>query len=553
MTLISDDLSVRAIVRLCHDAGTPFAKRILSSLKNRDAFKSLFGEDFPISEYANAPQFSIDFGLFCSLKKFKGVDVGIRKSCVALRSWKRSESICRESNERLSNPLCWPPLIGGLTPQQIITSAQVKIEKVLGLSPNYRRIISHCRFSKGSTVDHPRGTPPAQKLSDPITVTRGAYTRLKNLIESDLHWLGAIVGHDVVGPCCLLRTAFKIVDSNKWLTVSKTWKTDRSIASEPTGNAFLQQGVGRFIRERLKRFGVDLDDQSRNQKLAALAYSSGLATLDLSAASDSVCRALIDLLLPEEWKYLLYELRSPFTKVRWVKVYLEKFSSMGNAFTFELESLIFWAITESVVDLMQPDVKDIGIYGDDIICASACAKTLSDSLGFFGFELNSEKSYFTGPYYESCGKHYFQGTDVTPFYQKEEVCNEFEVVRLTNRIVRWLIRSGEDPWTGTFSDVVNWLSLHSDTAIPYQDEADDRGILTPYWEMIDVYDRNHGFSCLTLNWVEEEELPGYGRGILAYKLRKPQYSLSSSDGRRISSKKGRHRKMQRYIQLANPA
>ncbi len=551
MTMISDDLSVRAIVRLCHDAGTPFSKRVLTALKDKVAFKALFGADFPIREYQDARAFSIDFGLYSSLKKFKGIDVGIRKKCVALRSWKESEEMCRASNERLSDPICWPNLLKGsrLTPQQVITLAQVKIEKVLGRSPNYGRILTDCRFSSGSTVDHRRGTTPAVKLSDPITVTIGSYTRLKNLIESDPAWLSAITGYDVVGPLSLLRTAFTIVDANKWMTVSKTWKTDRCIASEPTGNSFLQQGVGRFIRHRLMRFGVNLDDQSLNQKLAREAFSKGLATLDLSAASDSVCCALIDLLLPEEWASFLYELRSPRTKVRWVKVYLEKFSSMGNAFTFELESLIFWSIVESVVELTNPDETDIGIYGDDLICSAKSANDVISALDFFGFSLNNEKSYVSGSYYESCGKHYFNGADVTPFYQKEEVINEFQVIRLTNRVVRWLERLGIDPFYGEYSDVVGWLSLHSDCFAP-QGAPDDTGMLYPYWELVDVYDRNHGFLCLSLLWAQNEEDPPRGRGILAYKLRRPEYSLSSSDGRRVNSTKGRYFKCKKYVHLA---
>lgn len=78
----------------------------------------------------------------------------------------------------------------------------------------------------------------------------------------------------------------KAVRGNAHFTVPKNYKIERCAAKEPLWNSYAQLGVGSFIASRLKRFGVDLHDQTRNQALARDAYNWNLATLDLSSASD---------------------------------------------------------------------------------------------------------------------------------------------------------------------------------------------------------------------------------------------------------------------------
>jgi hypothetical protein len=123
----------------------------------------------------------------------------------------------------------------------------------------------------------------------------------------------------------------------------------------------------------------------------------------------------------------------------------QKFSSMGNGFTFELESLIFWALSKSVSDF-------VSVYGDDIIVDSTCRDRFVDLFRFCGFTTNESKSFWSGPFRESCGKHYFQGTDVTPIYQKDSDENIENLLASLNRLRRWYYRR-YGVWPNDFSHV----------------------------------------------------------------------------------------------------
>jgi hypothetical protein len=102
---------------------------------------------------------------------------------------------------------------------------------------------------------------------------------------------------------------------------------------------------------------------------------------------------------------------------------LEKFSSMGNGFTFELETLIFAAIALVITRECGFSGRlgsDVFVFGDDIIVKNGVARPLKSVLEFLGFELNAEKSYFGDePFRESCGGDYFAGQPVRPYFLKE--------------------------------------------------------------------------------------------------------------------------------------
>lgn len=106
---------------------------------------------------------------------------------------------------------------------------------------------------------------------------------------------------------------------------------------------------------------------------------------------------------------------------------------MGNGFTFELESLLFWAAAKAASEHVG-NQGPVGIYGDDIIVAQSASEVLITFLEDLGFEVNLEKSFTEGLFFESCGKHYFRGVDVTPVFQKQRVDNDLELLRLANRI-----------------------------------------------------------------------------------------------------------------------
>jgi hypothetical protein len=206
---------------------------------------------------------------------------------------------------------------------------------------------------------------------------------------------------------------------------------------------FVQKGIGAMIRRRLRYAGVDLNDQSRNQRLARVGSIAGsLATIDMSMASDTVASSLVEALLPPDWFDALEQCRSQSGVLPSSTDYIqyEKFSSMGNGYTFELESLIFYGLALAVREAYRVEDTRVAVYGDDIVVPTAMAQPLCSLLEEVGFTVNEEKSFITGPFRESCGKHYFQGHDVTPFYVRRPVVTLSDLFLLHNNFYRWLCR-----------------------------------------------------------------------------------------------------------------
>lgn len=220
--------------------------------------------------------------------------------------------------------------------------------------------------------------------------------------------------------------------------VPKDATSDRRIMIEPDGNMLLQKGVGSIIRTKLLRIGINLNDQGINQLLAKIGSVTGaLCTIDLASASDSISIRIVEELLPPEWYHLLMDLRSPFVKEgdEWQRI--EKISAMGCGYTFELESLIFWALTRATCIHNQCSDKRIGVYGDDIICHNSYVEQLIAVLDYCGFTVNVDKSFINGPFRESCGSHYYLGADVRPVYIKKDLTCTSQLYRLYNRLRDW--------------------------------------------------------------------------------------------------------------------
>jgi hypothetical protein len=215
--------------------------------------------------------------------------------------------------------------------------------------------------------------------------------------------------------------------------VPKTSKTDRAIAIEPHLNIFVQLGIGALLRRQLRRYGIDLDNQShKNRELAGIAHIKGLATVDLSSASDTIASELVWMLLPFEWACLLDIARTEYSVIDDREVRLSKFSSMGNGFTFELESLIFLALARASGD------SSAVSFGDDIIIDRGCFPDLNDALLFLGFTVNAKKTFLAGRFFESCGYDYIDGMMIRPFYFKGDYHDySTACIRIANKIRRY--------------------------------------------------------------------------------------------------------------------
>jgi len=226
--------------------------------------------------------------------------------------------------------------------------------------------------------------------------------------------------------------------SSRLLAVPKSYSKPRLIAAEPSANQWCQQNLQHYFSERCRASWIDpfvrFRDQSVNQQLARRSSEDGrLATVDLSAASDRVSTHVVGSLFRCNNR-LLRSLRA--TRTRSVRqtlsarapevIRLRKFSTMGSACTFPVESLVFLSVAVSCALVsrgLNATVRNIetlrgsiSIYGDDIIVPVESRELLVQTLEVLYFKVNPDKSYWSGNFRESCGVEAFRGVDVTPAF-----------------------------------------------------------------------------------------------------------------------------------------
>jgi len=425
--------------------GSPYSKRIANALRVGGYKEALSLPAPKPTEYADPHSFRADYMLSTYLSKFEGFGGDAdRLQRESIQSFIETESSVRKVNTFLRLGSAF----GGV--EGVLSDARRKISRLLDrVNPDdcefpFGEFIEGCGWGPGATATLNSSQSQLDKkiLETQLSVTRRAAPYANAYFQYDSSWCGARFGYPVE-QCMLLPSEFQIIEYDRFTTVPKNWKTRRSIAIQPTLNIFLQKGVGRMLRNRLRRDGINLDDQSRNQSLAQRCYAEGYCTIDLAKASDTVSLELVNLLFPPSWLKVMDDLRTRYTKIGDHMHKLEKFSAMGNGFTFELESMIFYALLWSVVRCEAGDMRsEIGVYGDDLIVSRQHYDRVVEVLSYCGFTVNAEKSFKDGPFFESCGKHFFHGVDVTPIYQKNRVSTLPEAIRCANRIFRWALHSG---------------------------------------------------------------------------------------------------------------
>lgn len=205
------------------------------------------------------------------------------------------------------------------------------------------------------------------------------------------------------------------------IVVPKDFKKPRIISAEPQTMQFLQQGVARYLMDKLEMSCPFLNfrDQTTNAQLSREFLS--VATLDMSDASDLVSRRIVKQLFPADWADLLFALRSRFARLpNETVVPLRCFAPMGSALCFPVESLVFAAITGAVLNSIdrghwfsKEKRKLFRVYGDDIIVPLESASAVLGVLTACGFTPNKSKCCYKGQFRESCGAEWYQGHDVT--------------------------------------------------------------------------------------------------------------------------------------------
>lgn len=416
-------IELGAFLLLCEDFNTPrsLACYLLAKAgewqQYLDLPRAYFDDDFPTNH-----------GITEIMRKNPRLPLKVDRATAAIQTFLGSEEHCREVNNRFwSYPINGP--YGPADMSNLVVMTKDIIRETLGRLTSARLMYaeSRFRFGPGATTDVSGKKVLLSRKMMPIPY--GITPRLVPFASGFL-WPGASLKKHIY---------------SKVTTVPKTVLTDRTIAIEPHLNIYVQLGIGALIRQRLERSGLQCSTQEHNRQAAMIAHKANLATIDLSSASDTVSAALVQTLLPSDWFELLYVARTDYSLLPG-EVHpreLEKFSSMGNGFTWELETLIFWSLARAVARVKGVDEYSTLAFGDDIIIPSSCVELMMEALNHFGFKVNGKKSFWQGDFFESCGVDVFRGRDVRPCYFKGDYHDvETATIRIANALRRHAHRLG---------------------------------------------------------------------------------------------------------------
>jgi len=219
----------------------------------------------------------------------------------------------------------------------------------------------------------------------------------------------------------------KFVNGNRYSTVPKNNLKDRSICLEPLCNMFVQRAIGLGLRMSLKRHcGVDLNNLADVHRLRI--SDSQTATIDLSDCSDTISLKLIRYLLPTRVYRDIAASRSDMTLGLDDNFHVvNKVSSMGNGFTFDLMSLILLALTRSY----DPTAT---VFGDDIVCHRLAAAQIISSLTRADFRVNVSKTNIDTGFRESCGANFLDGYGYITSFDMKWVETTNDLIVILNKV-----------------------------------------------------------------------------------------------------------------------
>jgi hypothetical protein len=222
---------------------------------------------------------------------------------------------------------------------------------------------------------------------------------------------------------------------SKLIAVPKTLSAPRLIASEPVANQWCQQVILRFLVDKV-RSGmlsscIDFSSQEENRKAVLKAsHTTEYATIDLSSASDRISCWLVERIFRRNLTLLraFYAVRTRYISNEIDRespscYALKKFSTMGSALTFPVQSIIFAIVSAAVVHAVRErplarvalgkSLAEVRVFGDDIIVPTDCWELTQVVLGDLGLKVNPNKSFGTGKFRESCGCDAYDGHDVS--------------------------------------------------------------------------------------------------------------------------------------------
>jgi hypothetical protein len=377
--------------------------------------------------------------------------------------------------------------------EMVINEVKILLDNCFFRGPDHLYSISdvfeYSTCGPGSSLGAVSDTFYTKMFDSPLTSSSDFLFRLYwSSIADKPHWQRAELTRS-------RRHGSALVAGNRLSYVPKTPEKTRTICTEPVLNMFFQKGLGSVFEQVLKKdFKTDLSIQPDfNRQLARLGSIDGsFGTIDLSNASDSVSLSVIERLFPKYVVNWVKQFRSPeVIYPDGSRSELHMVSSMGNAFTFPLETLLFSSIVVACYRVLGLNLyrgvdgsKNYAVFGDDIIVRKDAYSFVVRCLKLFGFTVNDDKSFNTGSFRESCGGDFYLGHDVRGVYIKS-LKTRADVYSAINRLVRWCSVSYVLlPRTiGLLSSWVKFLP------VPYF-AGDSEGIKTPYAPESLRYDPN---------------------------------------------------------------
>lgn len=410
-------LEISVFLETCEVINTPRSLACYLLVKNGEGRQYLELDE--LDKYSDT--FADDYLVTEMLSKHPGIPgfTDADRKDTAYVKWVAAELKCKQTNERLLDG-SWFEFLDPSC-QRVLLQARAYIASLLGPLRKVDLQYAEASFRYGpgaSSACKGRDVLPSRKMTSVLDVGPRLYPYWRSLIP--------FIGREA------LVHEINLVGYNSMTFVPKTAKTFRTISIEPHANIYVQLGIGSLLRSKLRRAGIDLDHQEEiNRSCVRAAYYKNYATIDLSSASDTIASEVVRWLVPDDWFQLLAVARSEYTELPNGEITrLQKFSSMGNGYTFELETLIFKALAYGC----SPSFSEV--FGDDIIVPQGPpTELLLATLCCLGFSVNVKKTFTAGVFFESCGVDCHRGIDVRPFYLKGSYADKTTaVIEICNKI-----------------------------------------------------------------------------------------------------------------------
>lgn len=413
----------------CIDADSALSMRVWYCLLTHD-YDRLLAISCSPHDYSSQKDYYLDNFIVGLVKKYPHWDTSIDPTVEAKKTFISCEIQCKQANDKFLHPRS---IDTSLVPS-VLHRSRRKVMQILGTDlPAISSL--PVVFGPGRTFSVKGRTTTYDKLNGALDVTPEAAEEAILLLQSCPGWL-SLHGIDPMD-VDRIRDCLTIIPGDSLSFVLKTAKTDRPIGIGPGLNVLLQKAHGAVIRNKLKRFGLHLNRcPEKHVELARRASLDGsLATVDLVSASNLIGREYVANQLPWQWYDRLDSLRSHRYTIDGKWYDYQMFSAMGNGYTFELESLLFYATALAVCEELGLPTEDVSVFGDDIILPTEGYDLLMQTLTSCGFTINQEKSFHSGPFRESCGGDFYDGIASRAFSVKDHL-DLRTIVRLRNHLYR---------------------------------------------------------------------------------------------------------------------